>query len=38
MIGWIVVSIASCALLFGAYCTIRLLLTLQRDEYTDPEL
>jgi len=38
MIGWIIVFIAGAILLFGAYWIIRLLLTLHRDEYTDPEL
>jgi len=38
MIGCIIVFISGSVLLLGAYSTIRLLLTLHRDEFTDPEL
>jgi hypothetical protein len=38
MIGWIIVFISGSVLFLGAYCTIRLLTTLHRDEFTDPDL
>lgn len=38
MVDWIIIFIAGTALLLGAYCIIRLLVTLHRNEFTDPEL
>lgn len=38
MIGWIVLFVTAAVLAFGAYAVIRLLVTLHRDEFTDPEL
>ena len=38
MIGWLFVIVFGAFLLLGAYCIIRLLLTLQHEEFTDPEL
>jgi hypothetical protein len=37
MFGWIIILIVSVLLLFGAYCTLRFLATLNRDEFTDPK-
>jgi len=36
--AWFILIIVSAVLLLGAYCSIRLLLTLHRDEFTDIEL
>jgi hypothetical protein len=38
MIAWIIILFLSSLLLFASYCTIRFLLTLHRNEFTDPKV
>jgi hypothetical protein len=38
MMGWIMLFITTAVLVLGAYAVIRLLVTLHRDEFTDPEV